>query len=70
MDKIEELLNRVNELRGKKVNSIGSLVHINSADENSICEIANEYGGYKQLIYGDDKVLRLFLESILNKEAK
>lgn len=69
MDKIDELLNRVNNLRGNKPDEIGSLIHIKSANENSICQIGNKYGGYTQLIYGDDKVLCLYLESILNKEG-
>lgn len=70
MDKIEELVNRVNNLRGLNKNEIGNLVHIKSDSENSICQVGNKYGGITQLIYGDDKVLCLYLESILNKEAK
>lgn len=69
MDRIDELIDRVNTLRGTKKNTVGSLVHIKSDSENSICEIGNQYGGYTQLIYGDDKVLCLYLESILNKEG-
>ena len=72
MDKIEELINRVNNLRGLNKNEIGSLVHIKSDSKNSIYQVGNKYGGITitQLIYGDDKVLCLYLESILNKEAK
>lgn len=69
MDRIEELIKRVNKLRGNGVNAVGSLVHIKDMTENSICEIVTKDGGVKQLIYGSDKVLCSYLESILSKEG-
>ena len=63
---ISSLCDLVNKKYSLKPNDIGSIEYHNDATENSIVQICNEARGTKQLIYGDNKILKKYLQNILN----
>lgn len=63
---VDALCDLVNDKYGLKPNSVGSIEHYSDMCENSIIQLCNQYGGSRQLLYGDDKVLIKYLENILD----
>lgn len=63
---VDKLCEMVNEKYNLKPNSIGSIEYHNDATENSIVQICNQYRGTRQLICGDDKTLKKYLQNILD----
>ena len=66
---VSKLCEMVNEKYNLIPNSIGSIEHHYDANENSIVQIMNKNRGVRQLIYGEDKVLIKYLQSILNDKT-
>lgn len=66
---VSTLCEMVNEKYNLIPNSIGSIEHHYDANENSIVQIMNKNRGVRQLIYGEDKVLIKYLQSILNDKT-
>lgn len=66
---VDKLCEMVNEKYNLIPNSIGSIEHHDDASENSIVQIANKSRGVRQLIYGEDKVLIKYLQSILDDKT-
>ena len=66
---IDRLCDMVNEKYNLLPNSIGSIEHHYDANENSIVQIVNKSRGVRQLIYGEDKVLIKYLQSILDDKT-
>ena len=62
---IDKLCEMVNEKYNLIPNSIGSIEHHSDMTENSIVQILNQYRGIRQLISGDDKTLKKYLQNIL-----
>ena len=62
---IDKLCEMVNEKYNLRPNSIGSIEHHSDMTENSIVQILNQYRGARQLISGDDKTLKKYLQNIL-----
>ena len=62
---IDKLCEMVNEKYNLIPNSIGSIEHHSDMSENSIVQILNQYRGVRQLISGDDKTLKKYLQNIL-----
>lgn len=62
---VDELCAMVNEKYNLISNSIGSIEHHSDMTENSIVQILNQYRGVRQLISGDDKTLKKYLQNIL-----
>lgn len=62
---VDELCDMVNEKYNLIPNSIGSIEHHSDMTENSIVQILNQYRGVRQLISGDDKTLKKYLQNIL-----
>ena len=62
---IDKLCEMVNEKYNLIPNSIGSIEHHSDMTENSIVQILNQYRGVRQLIAGDDKTLKKYLQNIL-----
>lgn len=62
---VNKLCELVNEKYNLIPNSIGSIEHHYDASENSIVQILNQYRGVRQLISGDDKTLKKYLQNIL-----
>ena len=63
---VSKMCEMVNEKYNLKPNSIGSIEYNNDATENSIVQICNQYRGIRQLICGDDKTLKKYLQNILD----
>ena len=63
---VSKMCEMVNEKYNLKPNSIGSIEYHNDATENSIVQICNQYRGTRQLICGDDKTLKKYLQNILD----
>ena len=63
---ISSLCDLVNKKYSLKPNDIGSIEYHNDATENSIVQICNQYRGIRQLICGDDKTLKKYLQNILD----
>jgi hypothetical protein len=66
---VNKLCEMVNEKYNLIPNSIGSIEHHYDANENSIVQIMNKSRGVRQLIYGEDKVLMKYLQSILDDKT-
>ena len=66
---VDKLCEMVNEKYNLMSNSIGSIEHDHDASENSIAQIVNKNRGVRQLIYGEDKVLIKYLQSILDDKT-
>ena len=66
---VDKLCEMVNEKYNLIPNSIGSIEHYYDASENSIIQIMNKNRGIRQLIYGEDKVLIKYLQSILDDKT-
>lgn len=66
---VNKLCELVNEKYNLIPNSIGSIEHHYDASENSIVQIVNKSRGVRQLIYGEDKVLIKYLQSILDDKT-
>lgn len=66
---VSKLCEMVNEKYNLIPNSIGSIEYHYDANENSIVQIMNKNRGVRQLIYGEDKVLIKYLQSILNDKT-
>ena len=66
---VNKLCDMVNEKYNLIPNSIGSIEHHYDASENSIVQIVNKSSGVRQLIYGEDKVLIKYLQSILDDKT-
>ena len=62
---VDKLCDMVNEKYNLIPNSIGSIEHHSDMTENSIVQILNQYRGVRQLISGDDKTLKKYLQNIL-----
>ena len=62
---IDKLCEMVNEKYNLRPNSIGSIEYHLDMTENSIVQILNQYRGVRQLISGDDKTLKKYLQNIL-----
>ena len=62
---VDKLCDMVNEKYNLIPNSIGSIEHHSDMTENSIVQILNQYRGVRQLILGDDKTLKKYLQNIL-----
>lgn len=62
---VDKLCAMVNEKYNLIPNSIGSIEHHSDMTENSIVQILNQYRGVRQLISGDDKTLKKYLQNIL-----
>ena len=62
---VDGLCDMVNEKYNLIPNSIGSIEHYSDMSENSIVQILNQYRGVRQLILGDDKTLKKYLQNIL-----
>lgn len=62
---VDKLCDMVNEKYNLISNSIGSIEHHSDMTENSIVQILNQYRGVRQLISGDDKTLKKYLQNIL-----
>lgn len=69
MNNIDNLCKKVNAKYNLKNGSIGSIYHYADMCENSIVQIMNEYGGTRQLVYGTNKTLETFLNSILSDKT-
>ena len=63
---VSKMCEMVNEKYNLKPNSIGSIEYHNDATENSIVQICNQYRGIRQLICGDGKTLKKYLQNILD----
>lgn len=63
---VEGLCESVNNKYNLKPNQIGSIEHHCDSTENSIVQIVNQFRGTRQLIYGDDKILKKYLRNILD----
>ena len=63
---VDKLCMLVNEKYNLKQNSIGSIEYHSDSTENSIVQICNQYRGTRQLICGDDKTLKKYLQNILD----
>lgn len=66
---VDKLCELVNEKYNLIPNSVGSIEHHYDASENSIVQIVNKSRGVRQLIYGEDKVLVKYLQSILDDKT-
>ena len=66
---VDKLCKMVNEKYNLMSNSIGSIEHHYDVNENSIVQIMNKSRGVRQLIYGEDKVLMKYLQSILDDKT-
>ena len=62
---VDKFCDMVNEKYNLIPNSIGSIEHHSDMTENSIVQILNQYRGVRQLISGDDKTLKKYLQNIL-----
>lgn len=62
---VDKLCDMVNEKYNLIPNSIGSIEHHSDMTENAIVQICNNYRGVRQLISGDDKTLKKYLQNIL-----
>ena len=62
---VDKLCDMVNEKYNLIPNSIGSIEYHSDMTENSIVQILNQYRGVRQLILGDDKTLKKYLQNIL-----
>ena len=63
---VDKLCCLVNEKYNLKPNSIGSIEYHSDSTENSVVQICNQYRGIRQLICGDDKTLKKYLQNILD----
>ena len=66
---VDKLCEMVNEKYSLKPNSIGSIEYRSDSTENSVVQIVNKSRGVRQLIYGEDKVLIKYLQSILDDKT-
>lgn len=66
---VDKLCEMVNEKYNLKPNSIGSIEYHSDSTENSVVQIVNKSRGVRQLIYGEDKVLIKYLQSILDDKT-
>lgn len=66
---VDKLCMLVNEKYNLKQNGIGSIEHHSDSTENSIVQICNQYRGTRQLICGDDKTLKKYLQNILDDKT-
>lgn len=66
---VDKLCEMVNEKYNLVSNSIGSIERHHDTSENSIVQIVNKNRGVRQLIYGEDKVLIKYLQSILDDKT-
>ena len=66
---VDKLCEMVNEKYNLKQNSIGSIEYHSDSTENSVVQIVNKSRGVRQLIYGEDKVLIKYLQSILDDKT-
>lgn len=69
LNKIDDLCDKVNEKYRLRNRQIGSIERYTDMSTNKIVQIANNYGGYVDLIYGTEKQLESFLRNILDNKV-
>ena len=63
---VDKLCDMVNEKYNLLPNSIGSIEHHSDVSENSIVQIMNKHRGVRQLISGEERELKKYLQNILD----
>lgn len=63
---LDDLCDLVNSTHSLRPNQIGSIEYHSDMTENSIVQIMNQYRGVRQLLCGDEKTLRKYLQNILD----
>ena len=66
---VDKLCCLVNEKYNLLPNNIGSVEYHHDATENYIVQICNNYRGVRQLISGDDTILKKYLMNILDDKT-
>jgi hypothetical protein len=68
LNKIDDLCNKVNEKYKIHSRYIGSIERYTDMCTNKLVQIANDCGGYIDLIYGTEKQLEQYLRNILDNK--
>lgn len=66
---VDDLCNMVNEKYNLLPNTIGSIEYHSDVSESSIVQIMNEHRGVRQLIFGEEKQLKKYLQNILDDKT-
>ena len=66
---IDKLCDMVNEKYNLIPNSMGSIEYHSDMSESSIVQIMNEHRGVRQLISGEEKTLKKYLQNILDDKT-
>lgn len=66
---IDKLCDMVNEKYNLLPNSVGSIEYHSDMSESSIVQIMNSYRGVRQLISGEEKELKKYLQNILDDKT-
>lgn len=66
---LDKLCDMVNEKYNLLPNSVGSIEYHSDMTESSIVQIANKNRGVRQLIYGEERELKKYLQNILDDKV-
>lgn len=66
---IDKMCDLVNQKYGLRNRQIGSIERYTDSCTNEIVQIGNKYGGHTTLISGTEKVLKNFLQKILDDKV-
>ena len=66
---IDKLCDMVNEKYNLLSNSVGSIEYHSDMSESSIVQIMNSYRGVRQLISGEERELKKYLQNILDDKT-